>query len=461
MSEREQFSSRLGFLLIAAGCAIGLGNVWRFPYITGQYGGAIFVIIYLFFLLIVGLPLLTIELSLGRSSRRSVARAFEVLEKPHAKWHLNKFWLIPGSYILMSFYGVITGWMLYYCIKTFSGGFSDGITEKIANEEFGALLNNPLIMFVCMVTVVFASFGIVAMGVVKGVERITKPMMLILFGLLVFMALRSFALPGFSEGISYYLAPNFDYIREHGFNGFMEIMWAAMGQAFFTLSVGQGSIMIFGTYIDKKHSLASEGIVICLLDTTVAILAGFVIFPACFSYDVSPGQGPGLLFVTLTTVFSNMSFGAFWGGLFFLFMLFAAVSTLIAVFESIIAISMDLFAVSRIKAVIVNCAIITVMSIPCILGFNYLSYIQPLGEGTVILDLQDFIISNNILPLGSLIFVLFITAKSGWGFKNYLAECNTGSGIKIPQVVYWYFRYVLPIIIIFLLIVGYVNIFGK
>lgn len=423
MSEREQFSSRLGFLLIAAGCAIGLGNVWRFPYITGQYGGAIFVIIYLFFLIIVGVPLLTIELSVGRASRRSIARAFEILEKPKSKWHINKFWLIPGSYILMSFYGLITGWMLYYCIKTFSGAFSQGITEQVAQAHFANLLQNPLIMFVCMTTVIVASFCIVAMGVVKGVERITKPMMLLLLGLLLFMALRSFTLPGFKEGISYYLAPNIDFIREHGFNGFMEIMWAAMGQAFFTLSVGQGSIQIFGTYMDKRHSLASEAIVICALDTTVAILAGFVIFPACFSYDVAPGQGPGLLFVTLTTVFSNMSFGAFWGGLFFLFMLFAAVSTLIAVFESIIAISMDLFVVSRVKAVVINCTIIMIMSIPCLLGFNYLSFIEPLGPGTAILDLQDFLISNNILPLGSLLFVLFITAKTGWGFLSQMNKC--------------------------------------
>ena len=460
MAAREQFSTRLGFLLIAAGCAIGLGNVWRFPYITGQYGGAVFVIIYLLFLLAVGVPLLTIELSLGRSSRRSIARMFEILEQPRSRWHWNKFWLIPGSYILMSFYGVITGWMLYYCVRTFAGGF-EGITEEVAVQEFNSLLANPLMLFVCMCTVIFVAFGIVGMGVVKGIEGITKPMMLILLALLVLMALRSFILPGFKEGIYYYLAPNFDYIREHGFNGFMEIMWAAMGQAFFTLSVGQGSIQIFGTYMDRKHSLGSEAIMIGGLDTLIALLAGFVIFPACFSYGVAPTQGPGLLFISLNTVFSNMVLGSFWGGIFFMFMLFAALSTLIAVFESIISITMDLFAISRVKAVVINFLIIMLMSLPCLLGFNYLSFVQPLGEGSTILDFQDFLISNNVLPLGSLIFVLFITAKTGWGFRNYVEECNVGEGPKISPASYWYFRYVLPVIIFVLLVVGYVNIFGR
>ena len=415
-SDREQFKTRLGFLLIAAGCAIGLGNVWRFPYITGMYGGALFVIIYLAFLLGVGMPLLTIELAIGRASRRSIARAYEVLEQPKTKWHWNKFWQIPGSYILMSFYSVITGWLFYYMIRFWVGGFEAGIQQEQASVEFSELLANPLTMFVCMVTVVVASFAIVALGVVRGVERITKPMMLLLFALLIFMAVRSFTLPGFSEGISYYLMPNVGSISEHGI---MEVLWAAMGQSFFTLSVGQGSILIFGSYMDKQHTLVTEATYICGLDTTVALLSGVIIFPACFSYGIAPDAGPNLLFVTLTTVFSNMSLGWFWGGLFFLFMLFAAVSTLIAVFESIIAISMDLFAVSRVKAVIINFLIITVMAIPCVLGFNYLSFVHPLGFGTI-LDFQDFLISNNVLPIGSLIFVLFITAKNGWGFDNYL-----------------------------------------
>lgn len=456
MSQREQFSSRLGFLLIAAGCAIGLGNVWRFPYITGQYGGAIFVIMYLFFLLLLGVPLLTLELSVGRASRRSVARAFEILEKPGSKWHWNKFWMIPGSYVLMSFYGVITGWLLYYCLRTATGFFPAGTTQEQAIMRFDELLANPYIMFVCMMTVAVVAFSIVALGVVKGVERITKPMMLVLFALLIFMAIRSVSLPGFADGISYYLNPSWDSVQQHGF---LQAVWAAMGQVFFTLSVGQGSIEIFGTYMDKRHSLTSEAILICILDTTVALLAGFVIFPACFSYDVEPGQGPSLLFVTLTTVFSNMEFGIFWGSLFFMFMLFAALSTLIAVFESIISMTMDLFAVSRLKAVLYNFIIITLMSIPCVLGFNVLSDIHPLGGNSTIMDLQDFIVSNNVLPIGSLVFLLFITAKTGMGFKRYREECNTGSGPKIPAWTIWYFKYVLPVVITVILLVGYYNIF--
>lgn len=456
MSQREQFSSRLGFLLITAGCAIGLGNVWRFPYITGQYGGAIFVIMYLVFLLLIGVPLLTVELSIGRASRRSIARAYEVLEQPGSRWHWNKFWQIPGSYVLMSFYGVITGWLLYYCIRTATGFFAEGTTQEVAVNRFNELLANPYIMFVCMISVIVVAFAIVAGGVVKGVERITKPIMLLLFVLLIFMAIRSFWLPGFKEGIAYYLSPSWDSMKQHGF---MEAVWAALGQVFFTLSVGQGSIEIFGSYMDKRHSLTSEAICICILDTTVALLAGFVVFPACFSYDVEPGQGPSLLFISLTTVFSNMEGGWFWGSLFFVFMLFAALSTLIAVFESIISITMDVFSISRVKAVIGNFLVITIMSIPCILGFNVWSDFHPLGGNSTILDLQDFIVSNNVLPIGSLVFLFFITARSGMGFKRYREECNIGNGPKIPAYIEWYFKYFMPVIIALILIMGYYNIF--
>ena len=457
MSDREQFKTRLGFLLIAAGCAIGLGNVWRFPYITGMYGGAIFVFIYLAFLLGVGMPLLTIELAVGRASRRSLARAYEVLEKPKSKWHLNKLWQIPGPYILLSFYGLITGWLLYYGFVFASGEYTPQITHEQAAEQFTSLLSHPLTMFVCMTTVFVASFAVVALGVVRGVERITKPMMILLFVLLFFMAARSFTLPGFAEGMEYYLKPDWSKLEKHGL---MEVLWAAMGQSFFTLSVGQGSIEIFGTYMSKQHTLAKEATFICGLDTTVALLAGVVIFPACFSYGVQPDSGPSLLFITLNTVFSNMAGGGFWGGLFFLFMLFAAVSTLIAVFESIIAVWMDLFSVSRLKALVVNTVIIMLLALPCMFGYNYLSFIHPLGGNSTILDLQDFIISNNILPLGSLVFILFITAKTGMGFKAYLAEANTGAGPKIPAVFYWYYRYVLPVVIGILLVAGYVVLFG-
>ena len=457
MAERDQFSTRLGFLLVAAGCAIGLGNVWRFPYITGQYGGAIFVIIYLIFLLGVGVPLLTVELAIGRASRRSIAKAFNILETPGTKWHLNKFWLIPGSYILMSFYGLITGWMLYYCVKFTGGAFEPGLTQEVAGQNFGDLLANPLVMFVCMATVTVVCFVIVAMGVDRGLEHITKPLMLLLLALLVFMSVRSFTLDGFSEGISYYLKPDWSRLEEHGF---MQALWAAMGQAFFTLSVGQGSIEIFGAYVNKRHTLLSEACWIAGLDTVVALLAGFVIFPACFSYGVQPDSGPSLLFVTMNTVFANMAGGRFWGALFFLFMLIAAMSTLIAVYESIIAICMEVFGISRLKSVAVNFVIIMVISMPALLGFNVLSWIHPMGGNSAIMDLQDFLISNNILPLGSLFMVLFITAKTGMQWKRYIAEVDEGEGLRLSPKLYWYFKLVIPAIIAILLAVGYVNIFG-
>lgn len=456
MSDREQFKSRLGFLLIAAGCAIGLGNVWRFPYITGQYGGAIFVLIYLGFLFCVGIPLLTIELAVGRASRRSIALCYETLQEKGSHWNWNKFWQIPGSYILMSFYGLITGWILYYAVQFSRGVFGQNLSTEVAQQHFGDLLQNPLTMFVCMTTVILVAFIIVAMGVVRGVERYTKPLMLLMLAVLFFMAIRSFTLPGFSEGISYYLKPDWSRLQEHGF---MEALWAAMGQAFFTLSVGQGSIEIFGSYMSKRHTLLTESIYIGVLDTLVALLAGFVIFPACFSYGVQPDAGPSLLFVTMNTVFTNMTFGAFWGTIFFIFMLIAAMSTLIAVFESIIAICMELFKISRVKSVLINFTIIMILAIPPLLGYNVLSFIQPMGEGSTILDMQDFIISNNILPLGSLLFVLFITAKTGMGWKRYIEEVNTGNGVKLHPALYLYFKFVMPVVIAVLLVVGYIKIF--
>ncbi|MDD6317742.1 MAG: sodium-dependent transporter [Succinatimonas hippei] len=457
MAERDQFSSRLGFLLIAAGCAIGLGNVWRFPYITGQYGGAIFVIIYLVFLLGVGVPLLTVELAIGRASRRSIAKAFNILETPGTKWHRNKFWLIPGSYILMSFYGLITGWMLYYCVKFMGGSFGPGLTKEIAGQNFTDLLANPLIMFVCMSTVTVVSFAIVALGVDRGLEHITKPLMILLLVLLIFMSVRSVTLDGFKEGISYYLKPDWTNLEKQGF---MQALWAAMGQAFFTLSVGQGSIEIFGTYVNKRHTLLSEALWIAGLDTLVALLAGFVIFPACFSYGVRPDSGPSLLFVTMNTVFANMAGGRFWGALFFLFMLIAAMSTLIAVYESIIAICMEVFNISRLTSVAINFVVIMLISMPPLLGFNVLDFIHPMGDGSTIMDLQDFLISNNILPLGSLFMVIFITARTGMQWKRYTDEVNTGEGVRLSPKLYWYFKIVLPAIIAILLAVGYVNIFG-
>ncbi len=454
--EREQFSSRLGFLLIAAGCSIGLGNVWRFPYITGQYGGAAFVLVYVIFLFCVGLPILTIELSIGRASRRSLGRSFEVL-KPGSSWRYNKYWMILGNYILMAFYSLVTGWMLYYALKVGSGSFEPGMDQAMAGGLFNDLLFAPGTQLICTLIVTVGAFAVCALGLKKGVERITKPMMLLLFALLIFLALRSFSLSGFEDGMSYYLKPSFENMQR---DGIMAAVSAAMGQSFFTLGLGVGSIQIFGSYMDKRRSIAGEALTITLLDTAVAFLAGVVIFPACFSYAVEPGQGPGLIFVTLVSVFSNMQYGTFWGGIFFMFMLFAAVSTLIAVFENIIAICMEIFEISRAKSVFCNCIAIILLGLPCMLGYNILSDVHPMGGSSTILDTYDFVLSNNILPLGTMCYIFFVALKRGWGFDNYLNEVNQGIGFKIPKVALWYYRIVLPVVIAALFVQGYITIFG-
>lgn len=454
---REQFSSRLGFLLIAAGCSIGLGNVWRFPYITGEYGGAIFLVIYLFFLFLVGVPILTIELAVGRASRRSLGKSFEEIS-PNTKWNLNKFLMISGNYVLMAFYSLVTGWMFYYMIKVGSGAYTGVISRDEAGGLFGSMLADPASQFICTLIVVVGSFAVCACGLQKGVERITKPMMILLFVLLVFMAARSFILPGAKEGISYYLMPNFSNLKEHGV---LNTLSAAMAQSFFTLGLGVGSIQIFGSYMNREHTLFSEGMTLTILNTVVAVLSGFIIFPACFSYGVQPDSGPGLVFISLVSVFSNMAYGQVWGAVFFLFMLFASVSTLIAVFENIIAICMEIFDISRVKSVVYNCIVIILLGIPCLLGYNLWSDIQPLGAGSTILDTYDFILSKNILPYGTLCYILYVVLKRGWGFDNYLKEANTGIGIKIPLWALNYYKFVLPVVIVVLFLQGYVEIFGK
>lgn len=459
-STREHFSTRLGFLLITAGCAIGLGNVWRFPYIVGQYGGAIFVLIYIFFLFFFGLPLLMMELAVGRASRRSLAQSFETLEPAGTHWHIHKFWMIAGNYVLMSFYSVITGWMLYYSLRGFSGEFGVNTDAAGAGAAFGAMLESPSFMLINTIAVISVAFAICACGLRKGVERVAKPMMLFLFALLLFLAIRSVTLDGFKAGVEYYLMPNSSKIVDGGFARIVEVLSAAMAQAFFTLSIGVGAIQIFGTYMSSKQTLVSEGLSILTLDTTVAFLSGLVIFPACFTYAVEPGQGPSLIFVTLVSVFSHMDNGALWGGLFFTFMLFAAMSTLIAVFENIIAITMELFTTSRRRAVMGNFVTILIISIPCILGFNYWSDFHPLGGNSGILDLEDFIISNNILPFGALMYVAFITWRGGWGFDNFLKECNTGRGVKMPKWGLNYFRFVVPTVIFLLIANCYYSVFG-
>lgn len=459
MATREHFSSRLGFLLITAGCAIGLGNVWRFPYIVGQYGGAIFVFIYVFFLIVFGLPLLMMELAIGRASRKSLALSFETLQPQGGRWHFNKYWMISGNYILMSFYSVITGWMLYYCIKGFTGEFGINTDAAAAGQEFADMLNSPSAMLMSTIAVVALAFGICACGLRKGVERITKPLMLLLFALLIFLAIRSCTLDGFEQGIAYYLKPDLSKITDGGIARVIEVLSAAMAQAFFTLSIGIGAIQIFGTYMNSNQTLASEGLSILALDTLVAFLSGLVIFPACFTYAVEPGQGPGLIFVTLVSVFSNMDNGAFWGGLFFMFMLFAALSTLIAVFENIIAITMELFTTSRRRAVMWNFVVILVIALPCLFGFNILSDVHPLGGSSSILDLEDFLISYNILPFGALCYAAFVTWKGGWGYQNFLNEVNTGTGVKMPGWGLNYYRYVVPVVIFLLIANCYYSVF--
>ncbi|WP_406031213.1 sodium-dependent transporter [Succinivibrio sp.] len=454
---RELFKTRLGFILIAAGCAVGIGNVWRFPFIAGQYGGACFVLVYLFFLLTLGIPLLTVELAVGRASRKSIAMCYEVLEHKGSHWHVNKWWQLAGNYILMSFYGIITGWMLYYFFLFLSDSIPKNMPKQMAIDNFTSLLSNPAALFSCMVAVVCFAFMIVSLGVVKGVEKYTKPLMIILIALLVFMAARSCTLDGFSKGVEFYLKPDFEKFSENIY----EAIWAAMGQAFFTLSTGMGGIAIFGSYMSNRHSLLNEALFIAALDTIVAILAGFVIFPACFTYDIQPDAGPNLLFVTMTSVFSNMSLGSFWGGLFFLFMLIAAVSTLIAVFENIIAASLELFNIKRKTAVLYNFFVILALSVLPVLGFNVLSDVHLIGSNTNITDFCDFLISNNILPIGSLVLVLFVTSKSGMGWLNYIKECNTGKGVRVSSKLRIYYRYILTAVIAILLLIGYYTVFTR
>lgn len=449
---RERFSSRLGFILISAGCAIGLGNVWRFPYITGQYGGAAFVIIYLIFLIILGLPIMVIELSVGRASQKSAASSFKVLEPKGSKWHFEGYAAMLGNYMLMLFYTVVGGWMLDYFIKMASGKFN-GLNPNEVAQIFNNMLASPVEQIIWMMASIIIGFGICSLGLKNGVERITKIMMILLLCIMGVLCIRSATLPGGTEGLKFFLLPDFVRLAEAGID---KALYAAMGQAFFTLSIGIGAIAIFGSYIEKKRRLTGEAVTITILDTSVAVMAGLIIFPACFAFNVDQTQGPGLVFVTLPNVFNQMPGGQFWGALFFIFMSFAALSTIIAVFENIISFAIDLWGWSRKKAIIVNGIIISILSIPCVLGFNLLSGFQPFGEGSTIQDLEDFIVSNTLLPLGSLVYLLFCTSRYGWGWKNFLKEANTGdSGLRFPKWAYFYCKWILPVIIIFIFIIGY------
>lgn len=451
MNNRERFSSRLGFILISAGCAVGLGNVWRFPYITGQYGGAAFVLVYLIFLVLLGLPIMVMEFSVGRASQKSAARSFHVLEPAGTKWHLQGYACMAGNYLLMMFYTTVGGWMAAYIFKTLTGEFKGLDSDGVA-AVFNDMLARPGYMTFWMVLVVLLSFFICSLGLQKGVERITKAMMSCLFLILLILCIRSVTLPGASEGLRFYLIPDFTRFTE---NGVGNTIFAAMGQAFFTLSLGIGAMAIFGSYIGKDHTLTGETINICLLDTLVAFLAGLIIFPSCFAFGVDPGQGPGLVFITLPNIFNQMVGGRIFGVLFFVFMTFAAQSTIIAVFENIISFSMDLFGTSRKKTVLINGIAIILLSLPCVFGFNIWSDFQPMGAGSTIQDLEDFIVSNNLLPLGSMVYLLFCTSRYGWGWKNFLAEADTGKGVKFPAWARVYVSYILPLIVLFIFIMGY------
>jgi neurotransmitter:Na+ symporter, NSS family len=451
--EREKFSSRLGFILISAGCAIGLGNVWRFPYIAGKYGGAAFVLIYLFFLLVFGLPLMVMEFAVGRGSQMSMAQAFDTLEPKGSKWHLYKFGAISGNYLLMMFYTTIAGWMVLYFIKMARGQFT-GLNSTQVEQVFTGILAQPILMTSSMIFVVAICLFICSRGLKNGVEKITKVMMVSLLVLMVILAINSLTLSGGQEGLKFYLYPDFKKLIDAGLS---EAIFAAMGQAFFSLSIGIGTMTVFGSYLDKSRSITGEAINIGLLDTIVALCAGLIIFPACFAFGIQPDSGPSLIFLTLPNVFNAMNGGRIWGTMFFLFMSFAALSTVIAVFENIISFWIDLKNCSRNKAIIYNLFSITLLSIPCILGYNLWSSIKPFGGNSTILDLEDFIVSNNLLPLGSLVFLLFCVSRWGWGWDNFFKEANTGKGIKYPKWLRGYVTYILPIIILIIFIQGYLS----
>lgn len=448
MKEREQFKSRIGFLLLSAGCAIGIGNVWRFPYVVGQNGGGIFVFFYLIFLLLIGVPILSMEFSVGRASAKSPVKAYQALEKPGQKWHLHGYVGLLGNFCLMIYYTTVSGWMLNYFYKFLTGGFTGVKTSQVASV-FQNVLSSPSQNVFWMIVVVVIGMLVCSMGLQNGVERITKVMMIGLLGLIVVLAVHGLTLDNAMAGVKFYLYPDFNKIKHIGL---LNVIVAAMNQSFFTLSIGIGSMAIFGSYLKKDKTLLGEAVNVAVLDTFVAIVAGLIIFPACFSFGINPDSGPSLIFITLPNVFLSMTGGRIWGALFFLFMAFASLSTVIAVFENIIACTMELWNITRKKSVIINLILITVCSLPCALGFNVLSFLQPLGSGSTILDLEDFIVSNLLLPLGSLVYLLFCTSRLGWGFKNYQTEANMGDGPKVKNWMQGYLTIILPIAVIFVFI---------
>ena len=451
MEKREKFSSRLGFILISAGCAIGLGNVWRFPYITGQYGGGAFVLIYLFFLLTLGLPIMVVEFAIGRASQKSVGRAYEVLEPKGSKWHIHKYFAIAGNYLLMMFYTTVGGWMLAYFFKMAKGEFVGTSAEQVA-EIFGTLTTNRNEMIFWMLVISILGLLVCSMGLQKGVEKITKVMMVSLLLIMFLLVARSVTLPNAMEGLEFYLKPDFGKMKEAGIG---TTVFAAMGQSFFTLSLGIGALAIFGSYIDKERTLAGEAISVTILDTFVATTAGLIIFPACFAFGINPGEGPGLVFVTLPNVFNEMAGGRIWGSLFFLFMTFAAFSTIIAVFQNIIACFQDMYGWTLKKSLLINGISLIILGLPCVLGMTDWASFTIGGKN--IMDIEDFLVSNNLLPLGSLVFLLFCVTRYGWGWDNFIKEANAGKGLKFPggKIMRFYLSCILPLIVLFIFVQGY------
>lgn len=446
--ERERLGSRLGFILLSAGCAIGVGNVWKFPYMTGQYGGGAFVVIYLLCLVLLGVPVMTMEFALGRASQKSPVKLYDALAKKGSKWHLHGYAAMAGNYILMFFYTIVTGWMVRYFVDMATGKFVGASVEDV-NNMFGAMMSQPVALIMYMAIVVVIGILVCSLGVQKGVEKISKVMMVALLGIMVVLAFNSVFLPGAAEGVKFYLVPDLQRMKEIGIG---EVIVGAMNQAFFTLSLGIGSMAIFGSYIGKERALMGEAVNVAVLDTFVALCAGMIIFPACFAYGVQPDSGPNLIFVTLPNIFNNIPLGRLWGSLFFVFMTFAAFSTIIAVFENIIACCIDQFGWSRKKACMINAVIIFVCSIPCALGFNVWSGFSIAGKG--IMDLEDFAVSNLLLPLGSLTYVLFCVTRYGWGWNKFVAEANEGKGLKVAQWMRPYMTIVIPIIIFGIFLVG-------
>ena len=449
--KRETFGSRMGFILVSAGCAVGIGNVWKFPYMCGQFGGAAFILIYLVFLLIMGIPVMVCEFGVGRASRHSVAAAYETLEPQGTKWHITKWIGIIGCYFLMMFYTTVGGWMLYYCVRSFSGDFVGADMETVS-AGFSDMLGNMPLMTFWTILICIIGFGVCAFGIQKGIEKVSKFMMTALLLIMIVLAIHSVMMKGAGAGIRFYLIPDFRQMAEIGIGN---VIFGAMSQAFFTLSIGIGAMLIFGSYMEKDQRLFGEAVNITVLDTVVALMAGFIIIPACFAYGIEPGAGPSLIFITIPNIFAQVAGGRVWGGLFFLFLSFAAFTTLVAVFENIISFDMDLFGWSRKKSTLVSLILIIILSMPCVMGFNVLAGFTPLGEGSTIMDLEDFIVSNNLLPLGSLGYVLFCTKKNGWGWNHFLEEINQGEGWKFPSGIKGYMSYGLPLLIIIIYLKGY------